>query len=75
MLREIWEKHTGKIIGTSVGVVLGFIYLIWGFWDMLIFAFIVTVSFLAGRRLDRQEPLSGLGELWQRLMERWRMFR
>ncbi|WJH34290.1 DUF2273 domain-containing protein [Paenibacillus aurantius] len=75
MWRELWEKHTGKCIGAACGVFLGFVYLIWGFWDMLIFAFITYIGYYVGKKLDSREPLFGADELWQRLMERWRMFR
>jgi uncharacterized membrane protein len=75
MWREIWEKHSGKITGTACGILFGIIYLIAGFWDTLIFAFIVYIGYHVGRKLDRREPLLGLDDLWQWLTERWRMFR
>lgn len=75
MWREIWEKHSGKLIGAACGAVLGIVYLIAGFWDMLIFAFLVFIGYYVGRKLDRREPLFEREELVQWLTERWRMFR
>ncbi|WP_058303720.1 DUF2273 domain-containing protein [Gorillibacterium timonense] len=75
MWRELWEKHSGKLIGTASGLILGIVYLIAGFWDMLIFAFLVFIGYYVGRKLDRREPLFEREELLQWLTERWRMFR
>ena len=35
----------GRVVGTASGVFLGFIYLVWGFWDMLAFAVIVLAGY------------------------------
>ncbi|MEO3944395.1 DUF2273 domain-containing protein [Gorillibacterium sp. CAU 1737] len=75
MWRELWERHSGKLIGSACGLVLGIVYLIAGFWDMLIFAFLVYIGYYVGRKLDRREPLFEREELLQWLTERWRMFR
>lgn len=75
MWNELWEKHRGKCIGAASGVFFGFIYLIWGFWDMLIFAFIVFIGYYVGKKLDRGERMLEVDELWQWLTERWKMFR
>jgi uncharacterized membrane protein len=75
MWRELWEFHKGKCAGLIAGVVLGIIYLVVGFWDMLIFAFIVFIGYYVGKRLDQGLPFPDVAELWRRLSERWRMFR
>ena len=75
MWLEIWERHSAKIIGAACGVLLGLIYLIVGFWDMLIFAFIVFVGYYIGSKLDRREPMLSFDELRRWLTERWGMFR
>jgi uncharacterized membrane protein len=75
MWREIWEVHKGKCLGLIAGILLGFIYLAAGFWDMLIFAFIVFIGYYVGKRLDQGLPFPDVIELWRRLTERWRMFR
>lgn len=57
------------------GIVLGFIYLFVGFWDMLMFGFIVYLGFYVGLKMDRRETLFPFGELYRWLTDRWRMFR
>lgn len=75
MWLDIWEKHQGKIIGFSCGIVLGLLYLIVGLWDMLIFAFIVFIGYYVGRKIDRRESLFAFDELRRWMTERWGMFR
>lgn len=76
MWNELWERHRGKTVGAAGGVLLGLLYLIVGFWDMLIFAFIVFIGYHIGRKLDRKESLlEDAEQLWRRLSEKWRMFR
>ncbi|MNI05176.1 hypothetical protein D3C73_581220 [compost metagenome] len=75
MWNELWEQHRGKLIGAAAGVVLGFIYLICGFWDMLIFAFIVTVGYYIGTKIDRKEEILSIEDIWRNLTQKWRRFR
>ncbi|MDF2922008.1 MAG: hypothetical protein K0R57_922 [Paenibacillaceae bacterium] len=75
MLNDLWENHRGKLLGTGVGFFLGLLYLIVGFWDMLIFAFILFIGYYMGKKLDRGEKPVQLDHLWQWLSERWKMFR
>ncbi len=71
MLKEIWEKHKGAVSLTAAGFFFGIVYLIWGFWDMLVFAFMMLVGFYFGRKLDRGEPLVDMS-LWSRwFSDRW----
>ncbi|MZQ84285.1 DUF2273 domain-containing protein [Paenibacillus sp. 5J-6] len=75
MWNELWESHRGKVIGVAAGIFFGFIYLFFGFWDMLIFAFIVLVGFYIGNKLDRKESFVMLEDIWRYLTQKWRMFR
>lgn len=78
MWNELWERHKGRLIGVASGLFLGIIYLFFGFWDMLIVAFIIAVCAYAGGKYDADgfrfnadEWLSKLS----RLADRWRWFR
>ncbi|OAS22946.1 DUF2273 domain-containing protein [Paenibacillus oryzisoli] len=75
MWNELWEFHRGKVIGVTAGIFFGFIYLFFGFWDMLIFGFIVLVGFYVGNKLDRKESFVMLEDIWRYLTQKWRMFR
>lgn len=75
MWNELWESHRGKVIGVAAGIFFGFIYLFFGFWDMLIFGFIVLVGFYIGNKWDRKESFVMLEDIWRYLTQKWRMFR
>lgn len=75
MWKEWFTNHKGKLIGAIVGIFLGFIYLFWGFWDMLIFALIVYIGYYVGNRLDHKQSSDRAEQLWHWLTDRWRMFR
>lgn len=75
MWKELWEHHRGKIAGTASGLFLSLVYLISGFWDMLIVSFIVYLGYTAGRRIDRNQPLLEWDEWVRWLTQKWRMFR
>lgn len=75
MWKELWEHHRGKLLGAAFGFFLGLLYLIVGFWDMLIFAFIVFIGYYMGKKLDQGERLLQVDGLWRWLSERWKMFR
>jgi uncharacterized membrane protein len=72
---HLWDRQRGACIGMIGGIVLGIIYLFFGFWDMLIFGFIVYIGYRAGMRVDRGEPALPLDRTIRWLNERWRLFR
>lgn len=78
MWNELWERHKGRLIGVASGLFLGIIYLISGFWDMLIVAFLVAVCTYAGNRFDagklKLNPDEWTDRL-SRLADRWKWFR
>lgn len=73
--RQLWENHPGTVVGTLIGLFLGIVYLFFGFWDMLIFAFIVFIGYYVGKKTDLMEGREQADSLWQWLSEKWRMFR
>lgn len=75
MWLELWKQYKGRILGIVCGLFLGLIYLISGFWDMLIVAFIVFICYLLGKKKDENQQWPSLLEWWYWLMDRWRMWR
>lgn len=74
-IKQLWEKYPATVIGTAAGFFLGIVYLIFGFWDMLIFAFIVFIGYYVGKKTDLLEGREQADSLWQWLTDKWRMFR
>lgn len=46
------DEHPGKLIGTSVGFILGLFVVLLGFWRTLILVFFVAIGFIIGKRQD-----------------------
>ncbi|HEY0828195.1 MAG TPA: DUF2273 domain-containing protein [Bacilli bacterium] len=76
MWHELWYKYKGTLTGTACGFILGIVYLFFGFWDMVVFAFIVLVGFYLGSKLDHPKNLTGnVPNVYKWLADRWKMFR
>lgn len=76
MWNELWERHRGRLIGAASGLFFGLIYLIWGFWDMLIVAFIISICTYAGGKLEKGGTAAIRPDEWlERLSDRWKWFR
>jgi uncharacterized membrane protein len=75
MWQELWEQHKGKLAGVIGGLFLSFVYLLSGFWDMLIVAFIIGIGYLIGKRADEHRLGLMVEEFLAWLNERWRPFR
>ncbi|CAH1210272.1 hypothetical protein PAECIP111893_03183 [Paenibacillus plantiphilus] len=75
-MREIWTTYGGRIAGVAAGVVLGIIYFIVGFWDMLFFALLLWIGYTIGKSKDEQSgPIFPWHRVTEWLMERWRPFK
>lgn len=57
LLEEIWQVHSGKILGASLGFVLSILVLLLGFFQTLFVVFCVTAGYLVGKRIDEKEDL------------------
>lgn len=75
MWRQLWEQHRGLCIGAAAGLFFGAIYLFFGFWDMLVFAFIMAACLYVGRKLERGELAEDVLRLYRWLTERWHGFK
>ncbi|MEJ8304559.1 DUF2273 domain-containing protein [Saccharibacillus sacchari] len=73
---EIWAVYGGRLSWTACGLFFGLLYLVVGFWHMVVVALLTLLGFWIGRRKDLQSgPLLPWGEIWGKLAERWRPFR
>jgi len=79
MWKTLWStlrgEYGGRVTGFVFGVVLAVLYLFVGFWDMLIFAFIVYVGYYVGSRIDRRQGAWDWRPVIAWLTERWRGFK
>lgn len=74
MWDELW-KHKATISGVVVGVFLGILYLINGFWDMMFVLLLMLLGYYIGRKLDRREPWTIFSTIYRWLIDRRNPFR
>ena len=69
-----WARagRMGRIAGTAAGILLGFVYLFWGFWDMLAFAAIAFAGYVLGLKADNREKWLDFEAVMRWLSDRWR---
>ncbi|WP_207910961.1 DUF2273 domain-containing protein [Paenibacillus albiflavus] len=72
---ELWQSHRGKLLGVIGGIICGILYLIVGFWDTMIFAFIVTVGYYIGSKVEKKEDIVPFQDIVNYLSQKWKMFR
>lgn len=76
MWKDFWSLYYKRIIGASVGLLFGIIYLAFGFWDMLVVAFLVGVGFWYGvERELSSHPLEPLDRVWRSFLKLFRPYR
>jgi len=56
----VWavDNHPGKLIGTSLGLILGLLMVTLGFWRTLVLALFVLLGFMLGKRQDDNESIT-----------------
>lgn len=75
MVHEIWEKHKGKILGIICGVFLSIMYIISGFWDMMMCVLLLLIGYYFGKKSDLNEPWFELSKLVSWLKGKWDVYR
>jgi uncharacterized membrane protein len=56
----VWtiDNHPGKLIGTSVGFILGLLMVTLGFWRTLVLSLLVVLGFFLGKRQDDHQEIT-----------------
>jgi len=62
MFSKIWEEHPGTLIGLAIGILVGIIYLIVGFWKTVIFIFFVSIGVYLGKKIDNRQDIRDILE-------------
>ena len=56
-LRDIWNEHRGKVLGAILGIVIGTIILVFGFFRALFIAICALAGWYIGNAIDRNESI------------------
>ncbi|AFQ43049.1 DUF2273 domain-containing protein [Desulfosporosinus meridiei] len=56
----VWalDNHPGKLLGTSIGFMLGLLFVTLGFWQTLVLVLFAVIGFVLGKRQDEHKDLS-----------------
>ncbi|MFD1955853.1 DUF2273 domain-containing protein [Paenibacillus thailandensis] len=76
MWREFLASCGKRVLGAAAGLFFGIIYLISGFWDMLVVGLLVSAGYWIGKQKElRQDPLVPLRRIWQYLSNKIRLYK
>ncbi len=53
LLEKAWQEHRGKLVGTSLGLLLGIFVLIFGFWHMFFVLLCGGIGLFLGIKIDK----------------------
>ncbi len=57
LLEEIWQHHSGKIVGVAIGFILGVLVITFGFFQTLFVLLCVIAGYIVGKRIDEKEDI------------------
>ncbi|WP_236614588.1 DUF2273 domain-containing protein [Sporomusa ovata] len=57
LLEEIWQQHSGKLLGVVFGFVFGILVLSFGFFRTLFVVLCAVVGYIVGKRIDQKEDI------------------
>jgi uncharacterized membrane protein len=57
VLEEIWQYHSGKIVGVTFGFTLGVLIITFGFFRTLFVLLCVIAGYVVGKRIDEKEDI------------------
>ena len=57
LLAEIWQHHSGKLVGIVLGLVIGICIIAFGFFHTLFVALCVMFGYIVGKRIDEKEDI------------------
>lgn len=55
--REIWEQHSGKIVGATAGLLIGILIITFGFFRTLFVLLCIVAGYIIGKKIDEKEDL------------------
>ncbi|MGI5850802.1 MAG: DUF2273 domain-containing protein [Clostridiales bacterium] len=52
---KAWQEHKGRIVGVSLGLIVGIVFVTIGFWKTVILLMCVGIGYWLGGMTDKQE--------------------
>jgi uncharacterized membrane protein len=63
-LLDLMDRHRGATAGVVVGLLVGLLFIVFGFWKTILIAICILFGYFIGKRFDEEGSLSAL---WRRL--------
>lgn len=57
MLQEIWQQHSGKILGVAFGFALGVLVITFGLFRTIFVLLCAGTGYVIGKRIDEKEDI------------------
>lgn len=57
LIMEIWQLHSGKVVGIAAGFIIGILIITLGFFNTLFVMLCTVIGFIVGKRIDQKEDL------------------
>jgi uncharacterized membrane protein len=57
LLEEIWQHHSGKLLGVLFGFMFGILVITFGFFRTLFVVLCVIAGYVVGKRIDQKEDI------------------
>lgn len=57
LFEEIWQQHSGKILGVIMGLILGVFIITVGFFRTAFILLCAVVGYIVGKRIDEKEDI------------------
>ena len=61
-IKSLFEEHPGMVIGISLGLIIGLIFLFVGFWKTVVFIGFVGLGLYIGRKFDNHKDFRDILE-------------
>lgn len=57
LLLEIWQHHSGKITGVTLGIIFAILIIVFGIFHTLFVILCATAGYVIGKRIDEKEDI------------------
>lgn len=57
LFMELWQLHSGKIVGTLAGLLFGIFIILFGFFYTIFVMFCMISGYVIGKRIDEKENI------------------
>lgn len=57
LLEEVWQQHSGKILGIILGLILGVFIITVGFFRTIFILLCAVVGYIVGKKIDEKEDI------------------